>query len=208
MYNSLFPLVFVYGTLKQGQHNHETWMRDAKLVGQLILPNYAMRIAGQGSYPAIFHTGNHLHKVNGEVFELSSSSIKPEAHLADLDRLEGVRIGLYKRVQQHTYAYGDVWLYAQDPPIGPYRWVPDGIWRGQLDTVARTIQGGMPPDPEPKVIIESVVKDPEGPPPLKVPLMLAPPTPVPVVAKEEKPEYSDIFGMLKWEAAPSNAEDA
>lgn len=82
-------LVFIYGTLKQGQCRGLS-MRGARYLGvALTLPKFAMYNVGQ--YPALVEDDLSTdRRVCGEIYECD------EEHLADLDRIEGCP-HLYRR---------------------------------------------------------------------------------------------------------------
>lgn len=82
-------LVFIYGTLKQGQCRGHS-MQNARYLGiALTTPNFAMY--NVGDYPALtFDSLASDHRVCGELYECD------EVLMRDLDRIEGVP-HLYKR---------------------------------------------------------------------------------------------------------------
>ena len=82
-------LVFIYGTLKQGQCRGHS-MQDARYIGiALALPTFAMYNVGQ--YPALVRDDLVDRRVCGELYECSP------ALMETLDRIEGVGSGLYER---------------------------------------------------------------------------------------------------------------
>lgn len=82
-------LVFIYGTLKQGQCR-ESSMNSARYLGTAtIASNFAIYNCGQ--YPALVKLQDtQPNNVRGEIYEVD------EEHLEVLDRIEGVPY-LYKR---------------------------------------------------------------------------------------------------------------
>lgn len=58
-------LVFVYGSLKKGFHNHG-FIKDAEYISDAKLNGFKM--VSLGSYPAIYQTGNDCDSVKGEVY--------------------------------------------------------------------------------------------------------------------------------------------
>lgn len=58
-------LVFVYGSLKQGFHNH-AFMKGAEYISDAKLKGFKM--VSLGSYPAIYETANDCDSVKGEVY--------------------------------------------------------------------------------------------------------------------------------------------
>lgn len=141
---SLFPRVFVYGTLKKGFAAHD-YLANARYLGELFLPEFAMRYNPQ--YPAAIKTGRVAHHILGEVFELAGEECKHT--LARLDGYEGISHGLFKREEVVTAMYGKVFIYTQDMPTYTYQWVPSGIWEGGIKTKCEYVAGGgLPPTPE------------------------------------------------------------
>lgn len=107
-------LIFVYGTLKRGGSNHVS-LQGQKFVGDArTLPGY--RLYDLGGYPGMVENKNSRETddagVTGEVWRVDAAA------LGELDRLEGLDEGLYRRVRiplappfetQHIEAY----LYAR-----------------------------------------------------------------------------------------------
>ena len=90
-------LVFVYGTLKRGYLNNH-WLGDSQFVSEATTkPLYSMY--HNGSYPCLVNDKENGKPITGELFEVSDPAI-----LEDLDRLEGVRVGLYKREQIQLFS--------------------------------------------------------------------------------------------------------
>jgi gamma-glutamylaminecyclotransferase len=82
--------VFVYGTLKRGGSNHH-FLAGQKFLGEARTePGY--NLYSLGDYPGMVRSTDASHDVTGEVWAVDA------ACLAELDELEGVAEGLYKRV--------------------------------------------------------------------------------------------------------------
>ena len=91
--------VFVYGTLKQGYHNHRL-LAQATLLGEFTTPpNYTMYHLG--GFPAVVMDGNTA--IIGEVYEVDRQEFQ------QLDFLEGYP-DFYTRDIIET-DYGDAWMY-------------------------------------------------------------------------------------------------
>ncbi len=91
-------VIFVYGTLKQGFHNHNHISSQRYLGVAKTKPKYAMY--RYGSYPALVEaelaaSGGfelpHDVTIHGELYEVVEQALEP------LDRLEGVGSGLFER---------------------------------------------------------------------------------------------------------------
>lgn len=121
--------IFVYGTLRKGfPANH--YLNGANFIGALRVYGYSIRSFSR--YPAMYKSDMYL-SVYGEVWELPSGPIGDKI-LNDLDMYEGVKTKHYERVEVATASYGPVWAYIQGPPVAPYDYVCDGIWRGPIAT--------------------------------------------------------------------------
>lgn len=110
--------VFVYGTLKRGGSNHR-FLRGQRLVGTAeTQPHY--RLYGLDGYPGLVEVvpGTGL-PVKGEIWAVD------EACLAELDRLEGVAEGLYRR--------GEILLSPpRTPSVEAYYYLGDVAGRAAL----------------------------------------------------------------------------
>lgn len=87
-------LVFVYGTLKQGERN-EPFLEDQKFISKAVTAEAAFKlyeVSGGYEYPALVERPDDGYKVYGELYDVSNKC------LVALDRLEGVSVGLYKRL--------------------------------------------------------------------------------------------------------------
>jgi gamma-glutamylcyclotransferase (GGCT)/AIG2-like uncharacterized protein YtfP len=79
-------LIFVYGTLRRGEHNH-VQLGPARFVGEAwTTPHY--ELVDMGDYPALLETGADA--VRGELYDV------PESWLSHLDAFEDVPT-LYER---------------------------------------------------------------------------------------------------------------
>lgn len=76
-------LVFVYGTLKMGYHNHAKWMKGAKFIGDATsIAKWAM-VNTNNSYPYLLGRNPYGHNIIGEVYSVTDDQ------LSSLDILEG-----------------------------------------------------------------------------------------------------------------------
>lgn len=82
-------LLFVYGTLKRGFCNHP-FLAGQQFVGPgRTVPGY--RLYNVGGYPGMVAAGDDRLGVSGEIWSVD------ERCLAEIDYLEGVDQGLYRR---------------------------------------------------------------------------------------------------------------
>jgi gamma-glutamylaminecyclotransferase len=102
-------LIFVYGTLKRGCSNHH-FLHGQTFVGAAVTrPGY--RLFSLGDYPGMVRWDETSPGVHGEIWQVE------DACLHDLDVLEGVADGLYRRVRVPLLAPFDhhvvlTYLYA------------------------------------------------------------------------------------------------
>jgi gamma-glutamylcyclotransferase (GGCT)/AIG2-like uncharacterized protein YtfP len=82
-------LIFVYGTLKHGGHNHHFMVGQTFVGNAHTVPGHAL--FDLGGYPGIVAEPEDTHGVSGEVWSVD------DACLAGLDVLEGTAEGLYRR---------------------------------------------------------------------------------------------------------------
>ncbi|OWY91122.1 hypothetical protein PHMEG_00040430 [Phytophthora megakarya] len=90
--------VFVYGTLKRGLFNFETYLKPAIEQGKVSFvgaartshAEFRMVLDNKGFYPCLFRVADGIH-VSGEVFCVDNDT------LVALDRLEQVDKDLYRR---------------------------------------------------------------------------------------------------------------
>lgn len=110
--------LFTYGTLKSSVSSPaaRALLRDCELVG-------TARVAGTlydvGNYPALLLDGGRGDAVEGEVWRC------PSPLLRVLDRYEGTREGLFRRVAAEVGGHV-CWVYVAGPKLGP-RLRPDAI---------------------------------------------------------------------------------
>lgn len=86
------PLVFVYGTLKQGQNNSPLLGND-KFLGKCVTTEAKFKLFNCGWYPGLVTVKSGGYPVYGELYDCH------EKTMPRLDHLEGVAHGLYKRIQ-------------------------------------------------------------------------------------------------------------
>lgn len=92
--------VFVYGTLRPGQHNHK-WAMGAVHVGTAIAPGFLMHHLG--GFPAVIKHKDY--EVHGDLLEITD-----EQQVASMDRLEG-HPNFYRREEVFT-SQGQAWIYV------------------------------------------------------------------------------------------------
>jgi gamma-glutamylcyclotransferase (GGCT)/AIG2-like uncharacterized protein YtfP len=112
-------LIFVYGTLKRGGSNHH-YLTGQKFLGAARTPP-GFRLYDLGGYPGMIPQFDDRDGVTGEVWSVDA------ACLAQLDLLEGLAEGLYRRVPAKLLPPfadqpSETYLYAQSveghPDIG------------------------------------------------------------------------------------------
>lgn len=109
-------LIFTYGTLKKGFHNHSVLGKAAVYIGHhTTKPCYTMY--DLGFYPAISLLGNTA--IVGEVYEVSD--------LENIDRLEGYP-HFYNRIEIET-KYGLAWVYHLVDDNIRYKVIESGEWK-------------------------------------------------------------------------------
>jgi gamma-glutamylcyclotransferase (GGCT)/AIG2-like uncharacterized protein YtfP len=115
-------LVFVYGTLKNGQSNHHL-LAGCSFCGEARLP--ALALYNLGPFPMAIASNNPNTVLQGELYAVS------DAQLAELDRLEGAP-RLYER-QQHRLSDGRaVWVYVgRARQVRHVPLIPSGQWQGR-----------------------------------------------------------------------------
>ena len=84
------PLIFVYGTLKRGGSNHH-YLAGQQFLGKARTPP-GYRLYELRGYPGMIEKPDDQDGVTGEVWSID------EKCLAQLDLLEGLVEGLYRRV--------------------------------------------------------------------------------------------------------------
>lgn len=112
--------VFVYGTLKSGWGNHDSYMADAKFIKDVALKGVSIHTDEATRLP--FAMKNKKGRIQGEIYEVDDQTLKM------LDRLESHPVW-YKRQLFKVGKY-KVWIYlnpeeAKDLPI-----IPNGNWNG------------------------------------------------------------------------------
>ena len=108
-------LVFVYGTLRKGQHNHH-FLQQSKKLGDWVTPAQ-FALYDLGRYPGMIFGKK---KVVGEVYIVNDDV------LASLDRLEDVPIE-YRREQIETI-FGLAWVYLYQFDLSEQREILSGDW--------------------------------------------------------------------------------
>ena len=88
--SGLIDKIFVYGTLQRGEER-SCYMRDCRLSGILEVPG-RLYDTGRG-YPAAVFDGESDSTVSGELYIMESPTLRIE----ELDRVEGVDSGLFRR---------------------------------------------------------------------------------------------------------------
>ena len=108
-------LVFVYGTLRQGQSNHH-YLKGGELLGQFDTPKeYAL--FDLGAYPAMI-LGKK--SVAGEVYIINDEILE------SLDRLEDVPVE-YRREKIETI-FGLAWVYLYQLDLTANKEILSGDW--------------------------------------------------------------------------------
>jgi len=120
------PLVFVYGTLKRGFYNYDTYLKSAVDQGNAsvisdgqTMSKYRLVVGHERNIPFLLandkegsnSSKNHKH-ITGEIYAIQKESV-----MQGLDLLEGVQSGFYHREcisVQGLDGYGtmyDCWVY-------------------------------------------------------------------------------------------------
>jgi gamma-glutamylaminecyclotransferase len=89
MTNELNQIVFVYGSLKQGQRLHHAIQGQQFLGNSTTCPDYALYDCGD--YPALVKVAANGESVKGELYRVDSNCLQ------NLDNIECVDEGLYCR---------------------------------------------------------------------------------------------------------------
>lgn len=128
-------LVFVYGSLKSGFHNHDRWLRRATLVAKdAITERAAFTMRSLSYYPAVLEGGSQ--RVAGEVYSVCSGTLE------SLDMLEGEGV-VYKRER--------VRIDGIDQPVWMYLYISDDR-RFYLDTPNPEVKNGVATWLDPRMI--------------------------------------------------------
>lgn len=100
--------VAVYGTLREGEHNHRLLEKGgAELLGTSFIPGYIM--VNLGNFPGIVPVRNPEWEILAEVYEVDQET------LAALDRLEGVGNDFYDRENVDLPLFGKTYIYVTSP---------------------------------------------------------------------------------------------
>ena len=88
--------IFVYGTLKKGEGNHNHFLADANYLGKAITRNSDYTMYTNGGYPGVVFGGKT--RIHGEMYSVD------EDQLNSIRSLEGYRIndpknGLYDEIE-------------------------------------------------------------------------------------------------------------
>lgn len=108
-------LVFVYGTLRQGQSNHHLLAQSELLGNHTTPPIYSLY--DLGSYPAVIEGHNAIY---GEVYRVDDDTLK------QLDILEDVPVD-YRREQIET-PFGLAWMYIYQQDQQLEKLISSGDW--------------------------------------------------------------------------------
>ncbi|KAB0463124.1 gamma-glutamylcyclotransferase family protein [Vibrio kanaloae] len=108
-------LVFVYGTLRQGQSNHH-YVQGCELLGRFDTPK-EFALFDLGAYPALTCGSK---SVAGEVYVINDEV------LASLDQLEDVPVE-YRREQIETI-FGLAWVYLYQLELTANKEILSGDW--------------------------------------------------------------------------------
>ena len=118
--------VAVYGSLKEGFHNHSL-LKGAKKLGEgLLSSSYLMH--SYGSCPALERTTEPSAPIHVEVYEVDDKGLEA------LDYLEGYhpdrvpRLNFYQRTKDTTTDGLEVWVYVVDEATISRGIVASGKW--------------------------------------------------------------------------------
>lgn len=130
--------VMVYGSLLSGLHNHDAFLKDARLIGACGLTGRYVML-DLGAFPAVLPVADAPEMtIACEVYEVDA-----EEQLASLDMLEG-HPNFYKREKVLTTFGNKAWIYFltsdQEETMAKlgqdYTLVPDGDWRAHYNREA------------------------------------------------------------------------
>lgn len=113
-------LVFVYGTLRQGEYNHH-YLSGARHLG-IHRTDPCFTLLDLGEYPAVINGGKT--SIIGEVYAID------DATMAQLDWLEAYP-DEYIRKRIPT-SYGLAWIYIYRHPSADIPVIINGNWRKKL----------------------------------------------------------------------------
>ena len=110
-------LVFVYGTLRQGEVNHYFLETARFLGGHTTQAHYKM--FSLGTYPAVVSGGPD--SIVGEVYQVDGRT------MCQLDGLEGYPHAYTRRLLPTPW--GRAWIYLYREPVTGRKRIPGGVWR-------------------------------------------------------------------------------
>ena len=113
--------VFVYGTLKRAQVNHDLLSNATYLGDHQTQPVYKM--FHLGSYPGVVKSGST--SISGEVYLVDSLT------MSHLDRLEGYPHA-YTRELIPTQ-WGQAWIYLYRGSLGGRQIIQSGHWKDEIN---------------------------------------------------------------------------
>lgn len=108
--------VFVYGTLRKGQHNHY-WLRNTTALGTCATYS-GFTLVSVGGFPGAVECGGQ--RISGEVYEISTHV------LSRLDRLEGYPDFFDRKIIDTKF--GSCWIYIYQRAHGLEPKVMSGDW--------------------------------------------------------------------------------
>lgn len=112
-------LVFVYGSLKKGFHNHHL-LEKSRFLCENSLAGYLM--ISLGAFPGIIPNPGQFTPVYGEVYEVDEKTLKA------LDRLEG-HPHMYERTLVKLNYGEEAWVYVYKHADTKFsKTVPTGCW--------------------------------------------------------------------------------
>ena len=124
-------LVMVYGSLREGLHNHHL-LKDSESIAHVTIPT-GYRMVSLGGFPAVLRaTPDRETPIVAEIYKVSPQT------LLVLDSLEG-HPDWYKREKVVT-EHGNAWIYVMPP--GGYednRPVPEGDWLDYYTAARKTL---------------------------------------------------------------------
>ena len=115
----MFDLVFVYGTLRQGEVNHHL-LSGAEFCGEHVT-RARYRMLHLGAYPGVVEGGSTA--IVGEIYRVDRK------HFVHLDRLEAYP-SLYNR-KLIPSQWGRAWIYLYRGNRSNRASIPSGNWMGQ-----------------------------------------------------------------------------
>src|SRR5262249_23573477 len=105
--------VFVYGSLKRGGENHRHLRYQSFVCEARTAPRY--RLYMLDGYPGMVEDAERGVAVRGEIWEVDADCLRR------LDLLEGLHVGLYKRIpvhlESHAHAPHGVVTYLYNRPV-------------------------------------------------------------------------------------------